>query len=498
MAGRFSARRAGPDLPPVEPLPAAPPAAETAPPADAVAWTIFPEPLPEPDPVLPMRLAPEPAPAAPAAAAAPNPLLTDKLLDAKVRLHRKLIEEINLSALEKLPEDEIRKHVQQLVSQYILVERLALNAEELAGFVNEILDEMTGLGPIEPLLKDGSVNDILINGHECVYVERGGILEPTAVRFKDEAHLLRIVNKIVSAVGRRVDESHPLCDARLLDGSRVNVAVRPVAVDGPLVSIRKFSKRPFNLNKLVEIGALRPQMAELLGAAVKARVTTIISGGTGSGKTTMLNALSAFISDKERLVTIEDAAELQLQQPHVGRMETRPPNVEGKGEIRQRDLVKNALRMRPDRVILGECRGEEAFDMLQAMNTGHEGSMATVHANTPRDALSRLEQMIGMAGLPMTVASIRGQIAAAVKVIVQLSRLSDGKRRVMSIAEITGLEGDMIQMQEIYKFVRTATLEDGTVEGHFTATGIRPKFLTDLVAKGIKIPGSYFDPSQTL
>ena len=499
MAGRFSARRVGPDLPPVEPVPAAPPAAvEAEPPVDAVAWTIFPEALPEPAPIVPMRLAPEPVPAAAGTPATPNPLLTDKLLDAKVRLHRKLIEEINLSALEKLPEDEIRKHVQQLVSQYILVERLALNAEELAGFVTEILDEMTGLGPIEPLLKDGSVSDILINGHECVYVERGGILEPTAVRFKDEAHLLRIVNKIVSAVGRRVDESHPLCDARLLDGSRVNVAVRPVAVDGPLLSIRKFSKRPFNLNKLVEIGALRPQMAELLGAAVKARVTTIISGGTGSGKTTMLNALSAFISDKERLVTIEDAAELQLQQPHVGRMETRPPNVEGKGEIRQRDLVKNALRMRPDRVILGECRGEEAFDMLQAMNTGHEGSMETIHANTPRDALSRLEQMIGMAGLPMTISSIRGQIAAAIKVIVQLSRLSDGKRRVMSIAEITGLEGDMIQMQEIYKFVRTATLEDGTVEGHFTATGIRPRFLTDLVAKGIKIPGSYFDPSQTL
>jgi pilus assembly protein CpaF len=499
MAGRFSARRVGPDLPPVEPVPAAPPAAvEAEPPVDAVAWTIFPEALPEPDPIVPMRLAPEPVPAAGGTPATPNPLLTDKLLDAKVRLHRKLIEEINLSALEKMPEDEIRKHVQQLVSQYILVERLALNAEELAGFVTEILDEMTGLGPIEPLLKDASVSDILINGHECVYVERGGILEPTAVRFKDEAHLLRIVNKIVSAVGRRVDESHPLCDARLLDGSRVNVAVRPVAVDGPLLSIRKFSKRPFNLNKLVDIGALRPQMAELLGAAVKARVTTIISGGTGSGKTTMLNALSAFISDKERLVTIEDAAELQLQQPHVGRMETRPPNVEGKGEIRQRDLVKNALRMRPDRVILGECRGEEAFDMLQAMNTGHEGSMATIHANTPRDALSRLEQMIGMAGLPMTISSIRGQIAAAIKVIVQLSRLSDGKRRVMSIAEITGLEGDMIQMQEIYKFVRTATLEDGTVEGHFTATGIRPKFLTDLVAKGIKIPGSYFDPSQTL
>ncbi len=348
------------------------------------------------------------------------------------------------------------------------------------------------------MLKDETVNDILINGHECVYVERKGVLEPTGVRFKDETHLLRIINKIVSAVGRRVDESHPMCDARLLDGSRVNVAVRPVAIDGPLMSIRKFSKKPFNLNKLVEVGALRPQMAELLAAAVKARVTLIISGGTGSGKTTMLNALSAFISEKERLLTIEDAAELQLQQPHVGRMETRPPSIEGKGEIRQRDLVKNALRMRPDRVILGECRGEEAFDMLQAMNTGHEGSMATIHANTPRDAISRLEQMIGMAGLPMTVASIRGQIAAAIRVIVQLSRLSDGKRRVMSVAEITGLEGDIIQMQEIYKFARTGTAPDGAVQGHFQATGVRPRFLADLVAMGIKIPGSHFDPSQPL
>jgi pilus assembly protein CpaF len=289
-----------------------------------------------------------------------------------------------------------------------------------------------------------------------------------------------------------------MCDARLLDGSRVNVAVRPVAVDGPLMSIRKFSKKPFDLNKLVEIGTLRPQIAELLAAAVRARVTLIISGGTGSGKTTMLNALSSCISPKERLLTIEDAAELQLQQPHVGRMETRPPNIEGKGEIRQRDLVKNALRMRPDRVILGECRGEEAFDMLQAMNTGHEGSMATIHANTPRDALSRLEQMIGMAGLPMTVLSIRGQIAAAIRVIVQLSRLSDGKRRVMSVAEITGLEGDVIQMQEIYRFARTGTAPDGTVQGHFQATGVRPRFLADLVTMGIKMPGSYFDPSQPL
>jgi pilus assembly protein CpaF len=441
---------------------------------------------------------PEAADAGPLQPVNANPLLSDKLLDAKVRLHRRLIEEINLQALERLPEHEIRAHIQQLVSQYILVERLALNEQELNDFVSEILDEMTGLGPLEPLLKDASISDILINGHECVYVERGGMLEPCGVRFKDEAHLLRIVNKVVAAVGRRVDESHPMCDARLLDGSRVNVAVRPIGVDGPLVSIRKFSKKPFNLNKLVEIGALRPQMAELLAAAVKARITTIISGGTGSGKTTMLNALSAFISEKERLLTIEDAAELQLQQPHVGRMETRPPNLEGKGEIRQRELVKNALRMRPDRIILGECRGEEAFDMLQAMNTGHEGSMATIHANTPRDAVSRLEQMIGMAGLPMTVASIRGQIASAIRLIVQLQRLADGKRRVISIAEITGLEGDIIQMQEIFKFVRTGTAPDNSVLGHYQATGVRPRFLAELATMGIKIPGAYFDPSQAL
>jgi pilus assembly protein CpaF len=455
--------------------------------------------LPEPAPAGEHAVMERPVEASePASEPATNPLLTEKLLDAKVRLHRRLIDEINLSALEKMPEEQIRSHILQIVSQYVLAERLALNTQELSDFASEILDEMRGLGPLEPLLKDHAVNDILINGHECVYIERQGVLEPTGVRFKDEAHLLRIINKIVSAVGRRVDESHPMCDARLLDGSRVNVAVRPVAVDGPLMSIRKFSKKPLSLDRLIEVGALRPQMAELLAAAVKARVTLIISGGTGSGKTTMLNALSAYISPKERLLTIEDAAELQLQQPHVGRLETRPPNVEGKGEIRQRDLVKNALRMRPDRVILGECRGEEAFDMLQAMNTGHEGSMATIHANTPRDAISRLEQMIGMAGLPMTVASIRGQIAAAIRIIVQLSRLSDGKRRVMSIAEITGLEGDIIQMQEIFKFARTGTAIDGAVQGHFQATGVRPRFLGDLVAMGIKVPGAYFDPSQPL
>ena len=475
MAGRFTARRS------VAPEPE--PVAEQAPLAPApMSWR-----APEPEP------AKDKVPAEPS-----NPLLSDKLLDAKVRLHRRLIEEINLSALEKLPEDEMRAHIQQLVTQYIVVERLALNTQELNEFVSEILDEMTGLGPLEPLLKDPSISDILINGHECTFVERGGLLEPVACRFKDEAHLLRIINKIVSAVGRRVDESHPLCDARLLDGSRVNVAVRPIGVDGPLVSIRKFSKKPFNLNKLVDIGAIKPQMAELLAAAVKSRITTIISGGTGSGKTTMLNALSAFISEKERLITIEDAAELQLQQPHVARMETRPPNIEGKGEIRQRELVKNALRMRPERIILGECRGEEAFDMLQAMNTGHEGSMATIHANNPREAISRLEQLVGMAGLPMTIASVRGQIAAAVRMIVQLQRMSDGKRRVTSVAEITGMEGDIVQMQEIFKYVRTGTASDGTVEGHFAATGVRPRFLSELEARGIKIPGSIFDPSKPL
>ncbi len=477
MVGRFTLRgAAAPESPAIEaPVPA----------AASVSWAALPEvPADETPPV-------QPQPAA-------NPMLRDKLLDAKVRLHRQLIEEINLSALEKLPEEEVHRYVQQLVSKYVLAERLALNTQELAEFVSEILDEMTGLGPLEPLLKDESINDILINGHECVYVERRGVLEPLTVRFKDEQHLLRIINKIVSAVGRRVDESHPLCDARLQDGSRVNVAVRPIGVDGPLVSIRKFSKKPFHLGKLLEMGALRPPMADLLAAAVKARITTIISGGTGSGKTTMLNALSAFISEKERLITIEDAAELQLQQPHVGRMETRPPNIEGKGEIRQRELVKNALRMRPDRIILGECRGEEAFDMLQAMNTGHEGSMATIHANTPRDAISRLEQMIGMAGLPMTVASIRGQIAGAIQLIVQLSRQSDGKRKITSIAEITGLESDIIQMQEVFKYVRTGTAADGTVQGHFVATGVRPRFLSHLANQGVKLPGSFFDPSQPL
>ena len=425
----------------------------------------------------------------------PHSTLSDKMLDAKVRLHQRLLEETNLSALEKLSEEEIRQHVSEVAGQYIRTNNLSLNSQEFEEFITEVLHEMTGLGSLEPLLKDPTVGDIMINGHNCVYVERRGVLEQTSVRFRNDAHLLRIINKIVSAVGRRVDESQPLCDARLSDGSRVNVVVRPVAIDGPVVSIRKFPAKPFNLVRLVAIGALSPQIAQLLGAAVRNRITLIVSGGTGSGKTTLLNALSGSISPLERLVTIEDAAEFQFQQPHVIRLETRPANIEGKGEITQRELVRNALRMRPDRIILGECRGGEAFDMLQAMNTGHEGSMTTIHANTPRDVIARLEQMVGMAGVPATVASIRAQIASAVRVVIQLQRFPDGKRRVTSVSEITGLEGSTILMHEIFKFVRNPSAPDGSIDGHFQATGIRPRFLPDLVANGVNISDGFFDPS---
>lgn len=424
--------------------------------------------------------------------------IQQRLLDAKLLIHRRIIDEINLASVDKISVKELRPQIYDLVAQHVSSERIVLNAVEFEQFVDDVLNEMTGLGPIEPLLKDETINDILINTHRQIYVERRGVLELSNARFKDEAHLIRIVNKIVSTVGRRVDESQPMCDARLLDGSRVNVAIKPIAVDGPLVSIRKFSKRPYSMEKLVEINSISREMMALLVAAVKGRLTILVSGGTGSGKTTMLNALSSYIAADERLITIEDAAELQLQQPHVGRMETRPPSIEGKGEIRQRELLKNALRMRPDRIIVGECRGEEAFDMMQAMNTGHEGSMTTVHANTTRDALSRLEQMVGMAGFPMTIQSLRSQITSAIRVVVQLSRLSDGKRRVTSISEISGIEGDVIQMQEIFRFNRVATLEDGTIQGYFQATGVRPKFLTELASRGLVVPPSYFDPTKQL
>ena len=437
----------------------------------------------------------------PPAATAPadgQPRNNERFLDAKVRLHRRLIEEINLSAVEKLPQHELQKQVSELVTEFVLADRLPFNARELEDFSKELYDEMMGLGPIEPLLKDPTVNDILINTHEQIYVERFGKLEPTPMRFRDEAHLLRILNRIVAAVGRRVDESQPMVDARLRDGSRVNAIIRPLAVDGPLVSIRKFSRHPFSLKRLTEVGSLRPQIADVLAASVNGRLSILVSGGTGSGKTTMLNALSNHISPKERLITIEDAAELQLQQPHVGRLETRPPTIEGRGEIRQRQLVKNALRMRPDRIIVGEVRGEEAFDMLQAMNTGHEGSMTTIHANSPRDALARLEQMVAMAGFPMSQLSIRMHIASAIRVVIQLTRLSDGTRRLVSVSEITGMEGDVIQLQEIYRFVRLGVDPEGKVIGEFRATGIRPKFVEGLKILGIDIPPEVFNPSRPL
>ena len=448
-------------------------------------------------------LAPRPAPPAPEVrpvetTAPPPPAPTDHLLDIKLKLHARLIDELDLSKLESLAEGELRRQVLALVADFARAERLVLNTTELEELGASGHDEMVGLGPIEPLLKDVSVNDILINGPFQVYVERRGELEPTPVRFRDNDHLLRIVNRIVAGVGRRIDESQPMVDARLPDGSRVNAAIAPIAIDGACVSIRKFSKKPYTLEKLVEVGAMPACVAEFLHGAVKARVSTVISGGTGSGKTTLLNALSSAISVKERLITIEDAAELQLQQPHVVRMETRPPNIEGKGEIRQRELVKNALRMRPDRVILGEVRGEEAFDMLQAMNTGHEGSMATIHANTPRDAITRLEQMVAMSGMKLSPEAVRGQIASAVGMIIQIMRMSDGKRKMMSVSEIVGMEGQVVQMQEIFAFHRTHTTADGVVHGEFRASGLRPRCLDEMMRRGIAYDTAYFDPNRVL
>jgi pilus assembly protein CpaF len=427
-----------------------------------------------------------------------GPMATDSMLDMRLRLHNKLIEEIDLSKLDKLEEGEMRRQVRRLVADFAKTERMALNGAELDELGASVFDEMVGLGPLEPLLKDDSIADILINGPFQVYVERRGELEIAPVRFRDNDHLLRIVNRIVAGVGRRVDESSPLVDARLPDGSRVNAAIGPVAIDGAAVSIRKFSKKPYDLERLVGVGAMPAPVAEFLYGAIRSRVSTVISGGTGSGKTTLLNALSAAIRNKERLITIEDAAELQLQQPHVVRMETRPPSIEGKGEIRQRELVKNALRMRPDRVILGEVRGEEAFDMLQAMNTGHEGSMATIHANTPRDAITRLEQMVAMGGMNLSPDAIRGQIASAVGMIVQVMRLSDGKRRLTSVTEITGMEGQVVQMQEIFAFHRISTEADGTVVGEFRATGLRPKCMDEMIRRGIRYDTANFDPNRPL
>ena len=406
----------------------------------------------------------------------------------KVRIHQRLIELLNLALLDKTPRETLRTEIRGAVVQLLADEKRFLTAGQTDQLTEDVLDELLGLGPLEPLLKDDTVSDILINTHEMVYVERAGRLELTNVKFQDSKHLVRIINKIVAAVGRRVDESQPMVDARLADGSRVNAIIPPLAVDGPLVSIRKFSRQPIHMSGLVELGSLSSEMADVLRAVVQARRNVLISGGTGSGKTTLLNALSAYIDIDERIVTIEDSAELQLQQPHVGRLETRPPNIEGRGEIVQRDLVRNALRMRPDRIIVGEVRTGEAFDMLQAMNTGHDGSMTTVHANTPRDALSRVEQMIGMAGLEISPRSIRQQIAAAIHVVVQVERMDDGRRRIVSIAELVGMEGEIITMQEIFHYRRSGRADGGGVTGDFETVGVRPKFLDILAARGIPLP----------
>ena len=422
----------------------------------------------------------------------------DWLIDLKVQIHRQLIERINLAMLEKLPRERIATEISQVVGDLLEQDRTALNRAERETLVADVLDELLGLGPLEPLLKDESVTDILVNGHDVVFVERRGLLERVETRFQDEKHLLRIIQKIVSAVGRRVDESSPFVDARLADGSRVNAIVAPLAIDGSLLSIRKFAKIPINMETMIGYGSIPAKVAEVLRAIVEGRLNIIISGGTGSGKTTLLNALSSFIDERERIVTIEDSAELQLQQDHVARLETRPANIEGRGEVNQRDLVKNALRMRPDRIILGECRSGEAFDMLQAMNTGHDGSMTTVHANTPRDALSRIEQMIGMSGIDISPRSARAQIASAINVVIQIGRLSDGRRKLLSLSELTGMEGDTITMQEIFRFQINGRNDQGQVQGQFEAAGIRPKFAANLQLQGINLNAGLFDPRANL
>ena len=416
-----------------------------------------------------------------------------KFLDLKSRLHDALLERLNLSVIDKIVPDELRREVAGLVGEVLCEEGTPLRAVEFKKRVDELMHEVLGLGPLEPLLADPTVNDILVNGHRNVFVERHGVLEKTRTRFRDEKHLLRIIDKIVSRIGRRVDESYPWVDARLEDGSRVNAIIRPCSIDGPSISIRKFSHNPLTMERLTEMGALSPQAARFLQGLVAARMNVLISGGTGSGKTTLLNAMSAAIDPRERIVTIEDAAELRLQQEHVVRLETRPPSPSGTGAVVQRDLVRNALRMRPDRIIVGEVRGAESFDMLQAMNTGHDGSMTTVHANSARDAIGRIEQMVTMVGNDFPMSAIRSQIASGLHFVVQLSRLADGKRRIISVSEITGLEGSVISMQDIFVYRRMGKSDAGEVLGEFTPTGIRPKCAEALMAAGIDLEPALFN-----
>ena len=419
----------------------------------------------------------------------------ERMGEIKIEMHRALLENLNLSALEHATEKELRAEIASIAGELLDEKGIVLNRDDRQTLNKELYDEVTGLGPLETLLQDDTVSDILVNGPRQVFVERSGKLQLSDVTFKDERHLLRIIDKIVSAVGRRVDESNPYVDARLADGSRFNAMVPPVAVDGSLVSIRKFKKDKLGIDDLVNFGAFTEEMAAYLQAAVATRLNIIVSGGTGSGKTTTLNALSSFIDNSERILTIEDTAELQLQQIHVGRMESRPPNVEGKGEVSPRDCLKNALRMRPDRIIVGETRGAEVIDMLQAMNTGHDGSMTTIHANSARDGVSRLENMIAMAGIEMPMKAMRSQISSAVNLIVQASRLQDGSRRMTSITEITGMEGDVISMQEIFKFQRVGLTPDNKIIGHFTATGVRSHFSERFRMWGYDLPASIYEPT---
>ena len=418
----------------------------------------------------------------------------ERLAEIKLELHKRLLDNLNLSALETASESDLKSEIVAISTEALEEMAVVLNREERQQLNQDLYDEVTGLGPLEPLLKDDTVNDILVNGPQQVFVERDGKLLLTETAFKDERHLLRIIDKIVSAVGRRVDESNPYVDARLADGSRFNAMVPPVAVDGSLVSIRKFKKEKLGIDDLVRFGAFSEEMAAYIQAAVATRLNIIVSGGTGSGKTTTLNALSSFIDDAERILTIEDTAELQLQQTHVGRMESRPPNVEGRGAVTQRNCLRNALRMRPDRIIVGETRGEEVIDMLQAMNTGHDGSMTTIHANSARDAVSRLENMIAMAGIEMPIKAVRAQIASAVNLIVQASRLQDGSRRMISITEVTGMEGEVISMQEVFRYQRVGLTPDNKIIGHFTATGVRSAFSERFRMWGYDLPATIFEP----
>ncbi len=412
------------------------------------------------------------------------------------RIHDKLLKIVDLSLIGSMEENSARMQIREITQRIMLKENVPLSTLSRKRIAKEIEDEILGLGPLEPLLADDSVSDILVNSYNAVYVERSGRLEKVDVQFRDNKHLLNIIDRIVSGVGRRIDESSPMVDARLKDGSRVNAIIPPLAIDGPSLSIRRFTVEKLGIEQLIESGSLTEQMAELLRGIVKSRLNVVISGGTGTGKTTLLNVLSGFISPRERIVTIEDSAELQLQQPHVVRLETRPPNTEGRGEVNQRDLVKNCLRMRPDRVILGEVRGAEAMDMLQAMNTGHDGSLATLHANTPRDAIGRLENMVSMAGLKLPISTIRTQIASAVDVILQLERMEDGSRHVTSIQEIQGMEGDIITLSEIFNYRRSGVDEDGKVMGQFCATGLVPSFNEDLRKRGYELDMRIFSPDQ--